>query len=66
MPSEQELRKLYVDLIKRCLLNSIHGDVQYQSISMKHGMRPILAWASRRLRLELVKKSDPAMCQIDC
>lgn len=61
MQSEQELRRLYLDLIKRSLMNAIYQDAQYQSISMKHGMRPLLAWAARRLRLELVRKSDPTM-----
>ena len=56
-----ELRKEYIDLIIRCLTNSIYQDAEYQTISMKSGFRSLLSGILRSLHLELVRKVNPQL-----
>jgi O-methyltransferase len=58
---EKSPEKMYLDLMKRCLLNSIYSYAEYQSISMRTGVRPLLATILKKLRLELVRRVDPKL-----
>jgi hypothetical protein len=52
---------LYLDLMKRCLTNSIYQDAEYQSISMTGGIRPFLGKILRSLDIDLVRKTKPEL-----
>src|SRR5262245_11171650 len=62
--SLKENRELYLDLIKRSLTHSIYMDSEYQSISLKGGVRPLIAKILGTLRLELVRKVNPALRKV--
>jgi O-methyltransferase len=59
--SVKNLRELYLYLMKQCLSNSIYENAEYQSISMKSGVRPWIASALQKAGLELVRKANPAL-----
>src|SRR5437660_445146 len=54
--SLDEARQLYLDMMKRALTNFIYEGAEYQGISMKGGIRPLVAKVLRALDLELVRK----------
>ena len=63
IPMEEATRQLYLDLMKKCLTHEIYRDAEFQSISMKTGLRPVLAKILRALRLDLVRKVNPDLRQ---
>jgi len=52
-------RRIYIDLLKRCLVNSIYPE--YSILSSVHWKRRLGRWLANRLGYELVKPLDPRL-----
>jgi O-methyltransferase len=55
----EQVRQLYLDLMKLCLTNSIYNGSEFESISMYRGIRPLFDWIFHKLNVELVRKAEP-------